>query len=97
MEYEINMDESYKGIDPIDEWGCAYVWDKNIGAEYNYCVEGNENMCAIYFMSEDTKENWQTDSNRFVHYEIDWCDPNWKQKLIDEMIKIVKRWRMENE
>lgn len=29
MEYEINMDESYKGIDPIDEWGCAYVWDKN--------------------------------------------------------------------
>lgn len=71
MEHELNMDESYRNVDYIDEWGMAYVWNGKYGAEYNYCIEGTENLCAIYFMCEDDKGEWHTDSDRYVHYEID--------------------------
>lgn len=96
MKYEVNMNKTYKDINPVDEWGCAYIWNGKIGAEYNYCIEGNENMCAIYFMYEDNKGEWHTDSNRYVHYEIDWNDNRWRQKLIDKMVEVLKEWSDDN-
>ena len=94
-EYEINMDESYVDIEDIDEWGCAQVWDdeNKIGAEYNYCIDNSTNeminCCAIYWMYEDDEENWHTDGSDYQHYEIDFSDKDWKEKLIAAMKQFV--------
>lgn len=85
--YEINIDESYdQGI--VDEWGAAYVWNKHgVGAEYNIYFDGQSECSAIYKMDEDS-----TDPTTYEHYEIDFSEENWKEKLIDAMIKCVDKW-----
>lgn len=85
--HEINIDESYgEGI--VDEWGAAYVWNKDgNGAEYNICYDGKDECSAIYKMEDD-----RTDSNTYEHYEIDFSDDGWKEKLINRMIECVKEW-----
>lgn len=85
--YEINIDESYgEGI--VDEWGAAYVWNSNgEGAEYNIYYDGQSECSAIYKMDEDS-----TDPTTYEHYEIDFSDDKWKQKLINRMIECTERW-----
>ena len=84
---EVNIDESYgEGI--VDEWGAAYVWNKDgNGAEYNIYYDGKDECSAIYKMEDD-----RTDSNTYEHYEIDFSDDGWKEKLINRMIECVKEW-----
>lgn len=98
-EYEVDMDESYANIteagEVVDEWGCAYVTleEKHIGAEYNFCIDDTtnemDNCCAIYWMYEDDEENWHTDCGDYQHYEIDFSDKEWKEKLIEAMKQFV--------
>lgn len=85
--YEINIDESYgEGI--VDEWGAAFVWNRyGVGAEYNICYDGKNECSAIYKMDEDS-----TDSTTYNHYEIDFAEDDWKEKLINAMIKCVDEW-----
>lgn len=88
IEYEVNMDESYAAIEDCDEWGCAFVWiDGNKGVEYNYCVEtfdGKQNRpCAFYKMELNKETGYmETDHSTYYHYEIDFSNPRWKEKLI---------------
>ena len=90
FEFELNMDDSYKNCENIDEWGMALVWAGYYGAEYNLCLEDGDNYSAIYFMeyNEETN-NWETDSNCFKHYEIDFDNPNWKLELKETMYNFV--------
>jgi hypothetical protein len=85
--YEINIDESYaEGV--VDEWGAAFVWNKKgQGAEYNLCYDGRNEMSAIYKADE-----YETDPTTYEHYEIDFSDDEWKQKLINRMIECTERW-----
>ena len=85
--YEINIDERYgEGI--VDAWGAAYVWNKDgNGAEYNIYYDGKNEYSAIYKMCEDS-----TDSTTYQHYEIDFSDADWKERLIKQMIACAKEW-----
>lgn len=90
FEFELNMDDSYKNYETIDEWGMAVVWAGYYGAEYNFCLEDGDNYSAIYFMEYDEETgNWETDSNCFKHYEIDFNNPNWKLELKEAMYNFV--------
>lgn len=31
MKYEVNMNKTYKDINPVDEWECAYIWNGKRG------------------------------------------------------------------
>ena len=86
--YEINMTRSdyvtaSGALVWTDEWGCVYCWgsDNKSGVEYNYCHENGEDYSAFYKMYPDDEGFLHTDSSKFIPYEIDWSDPNWKEEL----------------
>jgi len=84
--FEFNIGEDYNGVE-TDEWGCAYCWiDDDIGVEYNYCVEDGENHSAIYVDEYNKEEKTiYANSEKYIHYEIDFSDDNWKDKLENAM------------
>lgn len=87
IEFELNMDESYKDCKTIDEWTMAVVWIGHYGAEYNLCLQDGDNYSAIYFMKyNDETDYWDTDSSDYLHYEIDFNNPNWKLDLKEAMV-----------
>lgn len=93
-EFECNMSDEYKDYDICDEWGCAFVWLGNIGAEYNFCIDINrENKeiytaCAIYKIEFDNNY-MKTNYDIFVHYDIDFNKSNWKEELENAMCKAL--------
>ncbi len=90
FEFELNMDDSYKNYEIIDEWGMAVVWAGYYGAEYNFCIEKGNNYSAIYFMEyNDETDYWETEYDCFEHYEIDFNNPNWKLELKEAMYNFV--------
>ena len=91
-DYSKNFDINpsvYVNETDYDDWGVEFVWleDMNRGAEYNICMDNGENFSAIYALYED--EYIETDSNTFIHYEINFSDPAWEQKLEDAMCSAV--------
>lgn len=88
-EFECNMNEEYKDIQ-IDEWGCAFVWLDDIGVEYNFCIDGDTNSCAIYKTEINADTTYmETDYDKYIHYEIDFDNENWKQELENAMCKAL--------
>lgn len=86
-EFELNMNDSYKQYTDIDEWKMAIVRIGYYGAEYNLCLQNGDNYSAIYFMKyNDKTDYWDTDSNDYLHYEIDFNNPNWKLDLKETMV-----------
>lgn len=89
-EFGLNMDDSYKKYNDIDEWGMAVIDFEIYGAEYNFCVEEGDNYSAIYYMEYNEETDcWETDSNCFKHYEIDFNDFNWKKDLEKAMYNFI--------
>lgn len=72
-----------------DEWGCAIMWFGNIGVEYNFCIDNstlkNLNLSAIYKTDVDDQGYMRTDPDKYIHYEINFDDADWKEKLEDAM------------
>ena len=59
--FELNMDDSYKKYNDIDEWGMAVIDFGTYGAEYNFCIEEGNNYSAIYYMEYNEKTGyWDT-------------------------------------
>lgn len=88
-EFECNIGESYKDKE-TDEWGCASVWIGDMGVEYNFCIDGGENYCAIYKMEFDHKTGYaETDYDVYEHYEIDFDDEHWMENLENAMCKAL--------
>lgn len=79
----------------FDEWGCAYVsLDETMSVEYNLCIDNTTgesiNESAIYRVDYmDENDEYETDCNTFIHYEIDFDNPKWKQKLENAMCKAL--------
>lgn len=94
-EFECNMSEEYKDYENHDEWGCAFVWLNNdIGTEYNFAIETyNDEVftaCAIYKTEINENSGYmETDYDKYVHYEIDFGNPNWKEELENAMCKAL--------
>lgn len=83
VEYEINIDESYKKEDCIDKGGAALcLTDGDYGAEYNFCIFGELNCSAIYRTKFNKKTGLEErDYDYIEHYEIDFGDIEWRDKL----------------
>lgn len=92
-QFECNLNKETYGDkhSSYDEWGCAYIWlREEIGVEYNLCVDGKENCSAIYKMELNKEIDYmETDTDIFVHYEIDFDDDDWKKKLEDAMCQAM--------
>ena len=91
---DIEKDRTLKEIadtDFYDEWGGAYISVGNyVGVEYNLCIDNttneNINSSAIYKTDYNEREDCiETDGTTFIHYEIDFDNPEWKEKLEDAM------------
>ena len=94
MEFKLNINDTYKNFNNIDEWGCAFVFDENDGVEYNYCRDNNEDYSAIYYFASD--EYLSTNYDEFVHYEIDFNNENWQLELKREMEKVLKHFQQKH-
>ena len=93
-EFECNLSEEYKDNTCIDEWGSATLWlNDRQGVEYNFCIDGNCNSCAIYKMEYNEETDvWETDYSTFEHYEIDFDNANWKKELEKSMHEVAKKF-----
>ena len=89
-DFECNMSEEYKIYTEHDEWGCAFVWLKDYGAEYNFCKDDGENYCAIYKaeINHDT-DYLETDTDTYIHYEINFDNENWMKELENAMCEAL--------
>ena len=104
--YECNIDKKeilyeISNSDYFDEWGDVYIsLGKEIGAEYNLCVDNttNENLnCSAIYKVDYNKKNecFETDYNSYIHYEIDFNNPKWKVKLENAMCKaLIKMFKL---
>lgn len=83
------------GIPYFDEWGCAYVsLGEKMSVEYNLCIDNttNENIneCAIYKVDYDEEnDEYTTDCDTFIHYEIDFDNDNWREELKNAMCEAL--------
>ena len=88
-EFECSMNESYKDIE-TDEWDCAFIWVGNKGVEFNFCIDSGENLCAIYKMELNEKTYYaETDHDTFKHYEINFDETDWMEKLENAMCEAL--------
>lgn len=79
----VNIDDSYQYKDSYDEWGAAELFDRNgNGVEYNLCYDGKSEMSAIYKV-----DGFDIDESSHISYEIDFSFDDWKERLINAMIK----------
>lgn len=89
-EFECNMSDEYKNRVHCDEWGCASIFYGDVGVEYNFCIDGEINCCAIYKMETNEESDYmETDYNTYIHYEIDFDNENWEQELENAMCKAL--------
>lgn len=91
FECELNKETYGDKHSSYDEWGCAYIWlGEEIGVEYNLCIDGVENCSAIYKMKLNKEIDYmETDTDTFVHYEINFKDNDWKEKLENAMCQAM--------
>lgn len=75
----------------FDEWGCAFIsLGQKIGVEYNLCVDNGENSSGIYKVDYNEKDGCiVTNYDEFFHYEIDFDNRKWKEKLENAMCKAL--------
>ena len=94
----IEKEEVLKEIadtDLFDEWGCCFVsLGEEIGVEYNLCVDNttdeNINCSAVYKVDYNYRNDCiETDYSTFVHYEIDFNNPKWKNELENAMCEAL--------
>ena len=90
-EYEVNIDSSNVDKNCMDDWGAAFLWlDDKRGVEYNLCYDNGICESAIY--KTECGEYLETDYSIFKHYEIDFSDGLWEEKLVTEMERIAKEF-----
>ena len=93
-DFDCGITEEYKTYTNHDEWGCATLWlNDEQGVEYNFCMDGGLNSCAIYKM-ESNKEsgNIETDYSVCEHYEIDFDNVEWQKELEKAMYEAAKKF-----
>lgn len=86
--FDCNMSEEYKNYISHDEWGCAVLWENGKGAEYNFCIDGTN--CSAIYKVEMVGDDVETDYSEYVHYEIDFSNPEWEAALCEAMRKALR-------
>lgn len=85
----------------IDSWGDVVCVDDRlgIGVEYNFCIDNSTdeaiNQSAFYAMNYNPETDyWETDTSDFVHYEIDFDDPDYRRKIKSFAIKLLTQRKL---
>ena len=79
----VDMDESYGELNCVDDWDAAYLCDGNqLGVVYNFYYDGKHENSAFY-----KSDGFFIDETTYEPYEIDFGFDDWKDRLIDAMIK----------
>lgn len=88
-EYNVELENG----DVWDEWGCAEISLGDIGAEYNFCIDKStseiENASAIYPTYINKDGYLATNTDNYVHYEIDFDNEHWKEEFENAMCKAL--------
>lgn len=93
-EYEVNIDPLNVNKNGMDDWGAAFLWlDDERGVEYNLCYDNGE-CCSAIYKTECFEEDKYicTYYSIFEHYEIDFSDELWEEKLVTEMEHVAKKF-----
>ena len=82
-------------MDCFDEWGCAFasIGDE-VSVEYNLCIDNTTDESidesAIYKVDYDAdSDTIETDYDKYIHYEIDFNNRNWKKELENAMCEAM--------
>lgn len=79
-----------------DYWGAGFAWYKSYGVEYNFCVDGEENASAIYLMRYNSEiDDMETDHDKYIHYEIDFEEKDWKERFLEKMGMVLLNYYSE--
>ena len=92
--------QAIKDTDYLDKWGCVFMTIKDtilgeeIGVEYNLCIDkttGEYKDCSAIYKVDYNEETdcIETDYNKFIHYEIDFDNREWKKNLENAMCKAL--------
>ena len=87
--FENYIIKEFKTYTDHDEWGVAFVWLNDIGVEYNFCIDNGYNSCAIYKTKLNTQGYMETDYSTFSHYEVNFNNDNWMEKLENKMCEAL--------
>lgn len=96
MNFYLGLDETTER-DNIDTWGDIVAWsdDGKRGLEYNHCIENGDNMSAFYLMeSNEDGSIIETDHDRYIHYEIDFDNKNWRDHMRHTLETILDTWEL---
>lgn len=100
VEFECNFNkEYYEEMENTDLPVAACLWLESgwQGVEYNLCFDKHDgtNSSAIYKMNAETEETF---SDIYEHYEIDFSDCKWEEKLKNKMEAVAREfWQTEEE
>ena len=85
--FEVNLTEM-DAETWADDWDAAYLCDGNQqGVIYNRYYDGVNELSAIYKTDAEI-----IDETTYKYYEVDWSDPYWRDKLLDNMIDAYKEF-----
>ena len=100
VEFECNFSkEYYEEMESTDLPVAACLWLESgwQGVEYNLCFDKHDgtNSSAIYKMNAETEETF---SDIYEHYEIDFSDCKWEEKLKNKMEAVAREfWQTEED
>lgn len=97
-EFEVSLNRGCMRIvretNYYDEWGAACLWiDNERGVEYNFCIDNTTNEwidSSAFYKMIGTDGSWDTETDEFIAYKIDFDEYNWKEKMINAMIKAAE-------
>ena len=87
--------EAIKNHEDYDTWGDVEYGNDEQAVDYNICIDNStektEYLSAFYRLFKNKEGYWQHDScQEWYHYEIDFSDNNWKEKLKNVAIEAYK-------
>lgn len=98
VKYYADLDLDSIWQDKVDDtWDVAAIytdlgWGEIGGAEYHYCFDGKVDNSVIYKTDGNLRDREFTEP-----YEIDFDEPDWKERLINKMIECIEEWFLQED
>ena len=91
IQISIHIDPTQIDKNCMDEWGVvtAYAGDDSWGVEYNLCYDHGTCCSAFYPFYKTEDDEYETDTSWDFHYEIDFDDPIWEEKLTMKAASVI--------
>ena len=94
LHYDIT-EEIIKG-EVNDTWTGMLEYKNRYGVDYNYYVDEDGVEQSAFYIAYGSRDCWETDTLDWKEYNIDFSDPEWKDKWFDAAIDYLME-RIEEE